>query len=96
MVRLPGQVRPLFIDWLERNIPDRASKVISRIRQVRDGNLSDPRFGSRMRGNGQLAEMVEEFFDISRRRHEFAESLSRPLSTRHFRRAAKNQLELGF
>lgn len=100
MVRLPGQVRPLFIDWLERNIPDRASKVISRIRQVRDGNLSDPRFGSRMRGNGQLAEMVEEFFDISRRRHGFAESLSQPLSqplsTHHFHRAAKDQLELGF
>ncbi len=96
MVRLPGQVRPLFIDWLERNIPDRAAKVISRIREVRDGNLSDPQFGSRMRGNGQLAEMVEEFFEISRRRHGFDDSRLRPLSTDHFRRSSRDQLELGF
>ncbi len=96
MVRLPGQVRPLFVDWLERNIPDRAAKVISRIREVRDGNLSDPRFGSRMRGHGQLAEMVGEFFEISRRRYGFDQAVSRPLSVDHFRRSSRDQLELGF
>lgn len=96
VVRLPGQVRPLFIDWLQRNISDRASKVISRIREVRDGNLSDPRFGSRMRGNGQLANMVEEFFAISRRRCGFDQIESHPLSIDHFRRSNGDQLEFHF
>jgi len=96
IVRLPGPVRPLFVDWLQRNIPDRAAKVVSRIRELRDGNLSDPRFGSRMRGNGQLADMVEEFFAISRRRCGFDQIESRPLSTHYFRRSKGDQLELEF
>ena len=96
MVRLPGQVRPLFIDWLEHNLPDRAAKVINRIREVRDGQLSDPRFGSRMRGSGQLADLLGEFFEISQRRYGFDKAVSRPLSTDHFRRTCEGQLELGF
>ena len=92
MVRLPGQVRPLFVDWLERNLPERARKVIGRIREVRDGQLSDPRFGSRLRGQGQLADLVAEFFEINRRRCGFDKIETPPLATD---RRPGNQLELG-
>ena len=95
MVRLPGPVRTLFRDWLERHFPDRASKVLNRIRNVRSGELSDPRFGSRMRGEGDLALLVEEFFEISRRKAGFPET-SHNLTTDHFRRSGRDQLQLNF
>ena len=49
-VRLPGAVRPIFEDWLERHFPDRRGKVLNRIRSMRGGRLNDPEIGSRMRG----------------------------------------------
>ena len=49
-VRLPGAVRPIFEDWLERHFPDRREKVLNRIRSMRGGRLNDPEIGSRMRG----------------------------------------------
>ena len=93
MVRLPGTVKPLFIDWLQRNMPDRAGKIIRRIESVRDGELSDPRFGSRMHGEGQLADVVASFFHLSRRRYRL-ESRHQELALHHFRRTGHNQLNL--
>ena len=93
MLRLPGTMKPLFLDWLQRNMPDRAGKIIRRIEAVRDGELSDPRFGSRMRGEGQLAEVVASFFHISQRRYRL-DNRNDKLSTHHFRRTGHNQLNL--
>lgn len=93
MVRLPGAVKPLFIDWLQRNMPDRAGKIVRRLEAVRDGELSDPRFGSRMRGEGQLADVVASFFDLSRRRYGL-ENRTYELATHHFRRTGHGQLSL--
>jgi DNA repair photolyase len=93
MVRLPGAVRPLFLEWLERHMPDRASKVQNRLKQVRDGNLSDPRFESRMRGEGEFADLISRFFTLARRRHGLDGS-SHELATHHFRRLDRLQLDL--
>ena len=62
MVRLPYAVAPIFVDWLDRNVPTEAKKVKSRLGMVRDGKLSDPNFGSRMRGTGAYADFVRESF----------------------------------
>ena len=67
-VRLPGAVRPLFEGWLSRNFPDRKEKVLNRIRSMRAGDLNDPRFGSRMKGEGFVAEHIAQLFEISCRR----------------------------
>ena len=68
LVRLPHAVKELFAAWLERNYPDAANKVLGRIRDIRGGKLNDPNFGSRMRGNGPLAELVAEVFKKARDR----------------------------
>jgi DNA repair photolyase len=68
MLRLPYAVKTLFEDWLERHFPDRKSRVLGRIEQVRGGKLNDPRFGARMRGEGPLADLVEELFTVARDR----------------------------
>jgi DNA repair photolyase len=93
VLRLPHGVAPLFDDWLQRHYPTRSSKVMARIRELRGGRLNDPRFGSRMRGEGIYAEQIEQLFRVSARRAGLDNE--RPaLSTAAFRRPAEPQLEL--
>lgn len=87
LLRLPHGVKELFRQWLEHHFPDRKEKVLGRIRDTRDGRLNDPRFGSRMRGEGPLARQIGELFRVARRRHGLDGERS-PLSTDAFRRPA--------
>ena len=68
MLRLPNEVRPLFREWLAAHFPQRADHVISIVRQVRGGRENDPRFGARMTGTGNFAELIGRRFDIACRR----------------------------
>ncbi len=65
LVRLPGQVRQLFMEWVRREFPDRASRIISRIRDTRSGELSDSGFGSRMSGQGPVALAIADLFGLT-------------------------------
>ena len=85
LLRLPHAVAPLFSRWLSDHVPDRAEKVMNRIRACRSGRLNDPRFGSRMKGQGIFAEQVEALFRVESRRLGL-EGARRPLSTQAFRR----------
>ena len=62
LLRLPGPVAGLFQDWLEREFPDRKKKVLDRIRSMRGGELTDSRFGHRMRGQGIWAKTIADLF----------------------------------
>ncbi|MFZ3323752.1 MAG: PA0069 family radical SAM protein [Usitatibacter sp.] len=62
LVRLPWEVRPIFKEWLEKHFPLKAEHVMSRIRDMRDGRENDPNFGSRMKGQGTLAELLAQRF----------------------------------
>ncbi|MFI5252004.1 MAG: PA0069 family radical SAM protein [Bacteroidota bacterium] len=65
MLRLPGAVEPLFLDWIQREYPDRAAKIINRIHDVRGGKLSDSRFGTRIKGTGKIAETIHKLFKLN-------------------------------
>ncbi|SNB52525.1 DNA repair photolyase [Arboricoccus pini] len=65
LVRLPHDVKELFEAWLETHFPDRAARVLSLIRQCRDGRLNDPDFKSRMRGSGPFAELIHRRFAVA-------------------------------
>ncbi|GAB3898756.1 PA0069 family radical SAM protein [Larkinella knui] len=65
IVRLNGAIGPLFEDWLRKNYPDRADKVLSQIRECHGGQLNDSRFGTRMSGEGKYAEQIRQFHDIA-------------------------------
>lgn len=69
VLRLPGAVAGLFEAWLEEHFPDRKDKVLNRVRSLRGGQLYDPRFGSRMRGEGLFAEQIKSTFQTFRRRY---------------------------
>ena len=95
VLRLPHAVAPLFEEWLERRRPERKAKVLNRIRAVRSGRLNDPRFGTRMKGEGPFADEIAQLFRLACRRAGVAQT--RPmLSTAAFRRPgpAAPQLDL--
>ncbi len=68
VLRLPFAVKELFDQWLDAHYPDRKSRVLGRIRGIRGGNLNDPRFGSRMKGEGEYADQIGALFEASCRR----------------------------
>lgn len=69
LLRLPGAVKPLFLDWLKHELPDRQGKILNRIRDTRDGDLTDPKFGSRMKGEGEIADAINNLFNIQVRKY---------------------------
>lgn len=93
MLRLPGAVAPLFVEWLERHFPDRRDKVLGRIRALRGGRLNDPRFGTRMTGEGPGAAQVQRLFEVACRRAGISRDWPE-LSTAAFRRPGGMQLEM--
>lgn len=59
-IRLNGAVKDIFHNWLYQCFPDRADKVWHIIEQSHDGKVNDSRFGLRMRGEGQYAEIISQ------------------------------------
>ena len=68
MLRLPFEVKEIFKDWLQREHPDRAAKVMSHVKDVRGGRENDPNFGSRMTGTGPMAWMIGRRFQLAAQR----------------------------
>lgn len=61
-LRLPWEVSPLFQHWLSQHFPDRAARVMARVREQRGGQDNDARFGTRMQGEGVWAELRRQRF----------------------------------
>lgn len=68
VLRLPLEVRDLFVEWLNQHFPLRAEHVMSLVRQMRGGADYDARFGARMRGQGHYAELLRQRFLVASRR----------------------------
>jgi DNA repair photolyase len=65
IVRLPYEIKTLFEEWLRGNFPDRADKVLSLIRQCRQGKLNQAEFGTRMVGTGPYAQLIQKRFALA-------------------------------
>ncbi|HUH13318.1 MAG TPA: PA0069 family radical SAM protein [Longimicrobiales bacterium] len=86
-LRLPHAVAPLFQQWLERAYPERAARVLARVREMRGGKLYDSRWGVRGRGEGVYADHIATLFKATARRLGLDGGLP-PLRTDAFRRPA--------
>jgi DNA repair photolyase len=62
MVRLPGNVKAVFEERMRQGFPLTVEKILARTREMHGGKLNDPRFGHRMRGEGEYAAAVERLF----------------------------------
>ena len=71
-LRLPHEVAPLFEEWLQAVVPDRAARVMSLVRGMRAGRANDPCFHSRMRGDGPYAALLRQRFEKACTRHGLA------------------------
>jgi DNA repair photolyase len=85
LIRLPFQIKDLFVEWLTRHFPDRAAKVASLIRESRGGALNDPNFGTRFTGEGPRAEQIRQTFETFARRFGLSTEMDPP-SGASFRR----------
>ncbi|MBV9991940.1 MAG: PA0069 family radical SAM protein [Alphaproteobacteria bacterium] len=68
LLRLPLEIKDLFREWLEGNVPDRAKHVMSLVRQMRGGKDYDSQWSTRMRGTGPYAEMLARRFHMAVKR----------------------------
>ena len=71
LLRLPHEVAPLFRDWLQTHVPDRATHVMSTVQQLRGGKDYDSRFGTRLRGEGVYADLLARRFALASKRYGF-------------------------
>jgi DNA repair photolyase len=69
VLRLPLEIKDLFREWLEAERPDRASRVMSLVRQMRGGKDYDSQWNTRMRGEGPIADLIAQRFRTARRRY---------------------------
>lgn len=60
VLRLPWEVNPLFQQWLAQHVPERAERIMARVREMRGGRDNDSRFGTRMTGQGVWAELLRQ------------------------------------
>ena len=95
MLRLPFAVKDLFIDWLRREYPDRAEKIINRIKDVRDGTMNSAQWGERMRGTGESAAAIRQLFDVTYAKYGFHRESIR-LRVENIPHGDSHQLHFGF
>jgi DNA repair photolyase len=90
VLRLPHGLAELFETWLTQHVPERKERILGRIRELRGGHLNDVRFGSRMRGEGVLAEAIRHLFHLGCRQAGLRRG-GPSLSTAAFRRPGGTQ-----
>jgi DNA repair photolyase len=91
LLRLPGSVKAVFEERLRAALPERAERVLHRIRETRDGKLYDGRFSVRGHGEGEVARSIGALFEAVASRLGFAPPP--PLAASTFRRP-RSQLSL--
>ena len=87
MLRLPYQIKDLFMDWLQREFPQKAARIEHLIREVRGGNITSSKFGERMSGTGEQAEVIAKMFKMYKKKFGLDRKM-RELSSADFRRPA--------
>jgi len=68
MLRLPQEVAGLFRDWVAETYPDRAARIMARVRELHGGKDYDPAFGTRMTGQGEWAALMKQRFQLITRK----------------------------
>jgi len=84
VLRLPYELKDLFREWLDLHVPERAGHVMSLIQQMRGGRDNDPRFGTRMRGEGEFADLLRQRFALACRRFGITRGRDLVLETTQF------------
>ena len=93
LLRLPLEVRELFLEWLSVHAPNKATRVVSLLQGMRAGRLNDPNFGSRMTGAGPYADLIASRFAAAMKRLGLARR-GTDLDTGRFRPPSRDPAQL--
>lgn len=93
MLRLPYSVKDLFIEWINREFPEKASKVLNSIKSVRNGKLNSSERGIRFKGEGELADTIKRLFQISCAKYGLSKRTF-DFTTEHFKSDHTAQIQL--
>ena len=94
LLRLPFEVKPLFMDWLEQHFPLRKQKVLNYLTQMRQGKLNSQEFGLRMSGEGVFAHLLKQRFKLACQKANISDKREICLNTALFRADCSRQLGL--
>ncbi len=93
IVRLNGAIGQIFTDWIYKTMPDRAHKVLHQIEDCHGGRLNDSRYGTRMRGEGKIAEQIHALMRLAKLK--YYKNKAMPKLNTHLHEEYKNgQLKL--
>lgn len=95
LLRLPHEVAPLFEEWLGQHYRLKKSHVLHLLRDMRQGAINDPCFGTRMHGTGPLAQLLHQRFERACRALGLNETEGPDLDTAAFRRPGGDSAQLG-
>jgi DNA repair photolyase len=93
LLRLNDNVEPVFIERMTHHFPDRIQKIISRLKEMREGQIGERIFFKRHAGEGKTWDVIEQLFDTAYRKHGFHLDPDTPLPST-FRRPGPAQLSL--
>jgi len=93
IVRLNGAIGQIFTDWIHKAMPDRAEKVLHQIEDCHGGSLNDSRYGTRMRGEGKIAEQIHALMHLARLKY-FKNKMMPKLNTSLHEEYKNRQLKL--
>ena len=93
IVRLNGAIGEIFTDWIHKTLPDRAEKVLHQIENCHGGTLNDSRFGTRMRGEGEIAKQINDLVKLARLKY-FKDKVMPKLNTSLHESYKDGQLKL--
>jgi len=93
LLRLNGNVESVFIERMTQKFPDQIGKIIHRLRELRNGSLSEEKFFARQNGHGATWHIIEQLFQMS------CKKLGYPAQADHsipqtFRRPGPQQIDL--
>ncbi|NND10524.1 MAG: PA0069 family radical SAM protein, partial [Flavobacteriaceae bacterium] len=93
VVRLNGTIGEIFTNWIKTSMPDKANKVLNQIKECHGGTLNDSRFGTRMRGDGKIAEQLHAVMKLAKQKY-FKDKGMPQLNTELFDRYRSGQFRL--
>ena len=83
IVRLNGAIGKLFTNWINKTLPDRAKKVLHQIEDCHGGTLNDSRYGTRMRGQGHIAQQINDLMALAKLKYFKGKSMPKLNTTLH-------------
>ncbi|HYG52106.1 MAG TPA: PA0069 family radical SAM protein [Flavobacteriales bacterium] len=93
VVRLNGPNGEIFRDWVTKNYPDRAEKVLNQIMETHGGKLNDSRFGKRMSGEGNFSMAIKRQYQVGYQKF-FKDKVFPEMNCDLFVRTDKGQMSL--